>query len=137
MNLLTASFKDVSSSVKQKKISAVEVAQFFLSRAEKLNPTLNAFTHLNQNVLRDAEQIDQAIAAGKSTGPLAGVVFGIKDMLCTKGMPSTAGSKILQGFVPPYDATVVQRLKNAGAVILGKLNQDEFAMGSSNETSFY
>lgn len=137
MNLLTASFKEVATSIKDRKISAVEVAQFFLSRTKKLNPTLNAFTYINENVLADAQKIDSDIAAGKNTGPLTGVVFGIKDMLCTKGMPSTAGSKILQGFVPPYDATVVARLKNAGAIILGKLNQDEFAMGSSNETSYY
>jgi aspartyl-tRNA(Asn)/glutamyl-tRNA(Gln) amidotransferase subunit A len=137
MNLLTASFEDVASAVQQKKISAVEVTQFFLSRAEKLNPALNAFTHINCHALKDAQKIDQDIASGKNVGPLAGVVFGIKDMLCTKGMPSTAGSKILQGFIPPYDATVVQRLKNAGAIVLGKLNQDEFAMGSSNETSYY
>jgi len=137
MNLLTATFYDISTAVKAKKISAVEVTNFFLTRAEKLNPTLNAFTHFNKNAVIDAQKIDAEIIAGKNLGPLAGVVFGIKDMLCTKGMPTTAGSKILQGFIPPCDATVVARLKNAGAIIIGKLNQDEFAMGSSNETSYY
>jgi aspartyl-tRNA(Asn)/glutamyl-tRNA(Gln) amidotransferase subunit A len=137
MNLLNATFDEVSTAVQNQKISAVEVTQFFLNRIERLNSELNAFTHVNQDALKDAALIDSEIAAGKKTGPLSGVVFGIKDMLCTKGMPSTAGSKILQGFVPPYDATVVARLKKAGAVIIGKLNQDEFAMGSSNETSFY
>ncbi len=137
MDLLTASFSELTHAVKNKKISSVEVTQFFLNRIEKLNPKLNAFTHVNRNAIEDAKKIDADISAGKDTGPLAGVVFGIKDMLCTKGMPSTAGSKILQGFVPPYDATVVARLKIAGAVVIGKLNQDEFAMGSSNETSFY
>jgi aspartyl-tRNA(Asn)/glutamyl-tRNA(Gln) amidotransferase subunit A len=137
MDLLTASFHDVSTAVRDKKVSAVEVTQFFLNRIEKLNSELNAFTHVNENAIAEAQLVDSHIASGKVAGPLAGVVFGIKDMLCTKGMPSTAGSKILQGFIPPYDSTVVARLKKAGAIIIGKLNQDEFAMGSSNETSFY
>lgn len=137
LDLLTADFKAVADAVNARKISAVEVTQFFLKRTEKLNPQLNAFVCMNQNAVRDAEKIDAAIASGQNNAPLAGVVFGIKDMLCTQEMPSTAGSKILQGFIPPYDATVVDRLKKSGAVILGKLNQDEFAMGSSNETSYY
>ncbi len=137
MDLLKASFSEVAQAVRHKKISAAEVAHFFLERIAKLNPTLNAFTFINHKALEEARKLDADIAQGKTVGPLAGVPFGIKDMLCTKGMPSTAGSKMLQGFVPPYDATVVRRLKEAGAILLGKLNQDEFAMGSSNETSFY
>jgi len=137
MNLLKATFSEVAQAIRHKKISAVEVTQFFLQRTEKLNPSLNAFTHINENALIEAKKLDAEIAQGKAVGPLAGVSFGIKDMLCTQGIPSTAGSKMLQGFIPPYDATVVSRLKQAGAIILGKLNQDEFAMGSSNETSHY
>jgi aspartyl-tRNA(Asn)/glutamyl-tRNA(Gln) amidotransferase subunit A len=137
MNLLTASFNEISVAVNSGKISAAEVTKFFMQRAEKLNPILNAFTHFNTNAIAEAEKLDAEIASGQNQRPLAGVVFGIKDMLCTKGMPSTAASKMLQGFIPPYDATVVARLKSAGAIVLGKLNQDEFAMGSSNENSFY
>lgn len=137
MELLQASFRQVSEAVKLKKISAVEVAKFFLSRAEKLNPQLNAYIAFNTKALEEAKIVDQKIQNGEPVGPLAGVSFGIKDLLCTRDLRTTAGSKILSNFVPPYDATVVARLKNAGAVVLGKLNLDEFAMGSSNEASFY
>lgn len=137
MDLLQADFSQVTEAVQSKKISAVETTQFFLNRVHALDKQLNSFTHISSTVLKEAELLDQKIARKENVGPLAGVVFGIKDLLCTKGMPSTAASKMLSGFVPPYDATVVSRLKNAGAIILGKLNQDEFAMGSSNETSVY
>ncbi|MFZ3230054.1 MAG: Asp-tRNA(Asn)/Glu-tRNA(Gln) amidotransferase subunit GatA [Pseudobdellovibrio sp.] len=137
MDLIKASFKEVSRAVKEKKISATEVTKYFLDRCEKLNPKLNAFITMSQTALADANEIDKKISQGEDVGPLAGVAFGIKDMLCTKGLRTTAGSKILQNFIPPYDSTVVERLKKAGVVVLGKLNQDEFAMGSSNETSFF
>lgn len=137
MQLLSASLKSVADSVKNKKISATEVTNFFLSRAEKLNPQLNAFIAFNEKAIEDAKKIDENISRGETVGALAGTVFGIKDMLCTKGLKTSAGSKILENFLPPYDATAVARLKKAGAIIIGKLNQDEFAMGSSNETSYY
>ncbi|MBC7466031.1 MAG: Asp-tRNA(Asn)/Glu-tRNA(Gln) amidotransferase subunit GatA [Bdellovibrio sp.] len=137
MDLLKAGFKEVKDAVTTKKISAVEVTKFFLARTEKLNPKLNAFIKMSDTALEDAAAIDKKISQGETVGPLAGVAFGIKDMLCTKGLRTTAGSKMLENFIPPYDATVVTRLKNAGVVVLGKLNQDEFAMGSSNETSYF
>jgi aspartyl-tRNA(Asn)/glutamyl-tRNA(Gln) amidotransferase subunit A len=127
MDLLKASFKNVSDAVKSKKISATEVTKFFLGRAEKLNPKLNAFIAMNKTALEDAAAIDQKIQNNESAGSLAGVSFGIKDLLCTKNLRTTAGSKILENFIPPYDATVVARLKSAGVVVLGKLNLDEFA----------
>ena len=122
---------------RQKKISAKEVVTHFQNRIQSLNKELNAFTSLNAQAVQEAELIDARIAKGESVGPLAGVPFGIKGMLCTKGLTTTAGSKMLSNFVPPYDATVVARLKKSGAVVMGKLNQDEFAMGSSNETSIH
>lgn len=137
MDLLQASFSNLNKALKTKEISVEETARFFLSRVEKLDSQLNSFTHINKDLINQAQALDQKMAQGDEVGPLAGVIFGIKDMLCTKGLPSTAGSKMLQNFIPPYDATVVSRLKNAGALIIGKLNQDEFAMGSSNENSFY
>lgn len=137
MELLNISFSQLTSAVQDKKISAVEVAKFFIARIDKLNPQLNAFIATNPSALHEAEQIDRKISRNESVGPLAGVPFGIKDLLCTKALRTTAGSKILSNFIPPYDATVVSRLRRDGAIILGKLNLDEFAMGSSNETSYF
>ncbi len=137
MDLLKASFKEVSSAVQTKKISVSEITQFFLKRIDALNPKLNAYITMNNEALAQAKTLDQRLAAKEDVGPMAGVMFGIKDMLCTKGLKTTAGSKMLQNFIPPYDSTVVERLKKSGVVVLGKLNQDEFAMGSSNETSFF
>jgi aspartyl-tRNA(Asn)/glutamyl-tRNA(Gln) amidotransferase subunit A len=137
MDLLNATMSETRKAIAEKKISAVEISKFFLARAEKLNPSLNAFIKINSDCVKQAEFIDQQIASGEKVGLLAGIPFGIKDLLCTKNIETTAASKILTGFVPPYDATVVARLKKAGATIVGKLNLDEFAMGSSNESSFH
>lgn len=137
VDLLKASFTEISDAVTTKKVSAKEVTEFFLSRTKKIDGKLNSFITVDETAMKQAEAIDQQIAQGKKPGKLAGVPFGIKDMFCTKGLKTTAGSKILENFVPPYDSTVVHRLKKQGVVVLGKLNQDEFAMGSSNETSFY
>lgn len=137
MDLIKATFQEISSSVQQKKISAKEVTHFFLNRVERLDKQLNSFVFLNKNAEKEAESLDEKISRGENVGPLAGVPFGVKDMFCTRGIRTTAGSKILENFIPPYDSTVVAKLKKSGAVILGKLNQDEFAMGSSNETSYF
>jgi len=137
MDLLQASFSEIASAVKSKKISAVETTRFFTKRIEQFDSKLNSFITLDRTAETQAAAIDARIAKGEDPGPLAGVPWGIKDMFCTKGLRTTAASKILENFVPPYDATVVARLRSSGAVVLGKLNQDEFAMGSSNETSAF
>ena len=137
MDILNFSFAEAQTALKNKKISAKEMAQFYLNRIEKLNPQLNAFLHIDQSALKQAEVIDQKIARGENIGLLAGIPFGIKDLLCVKNMPTTASSKMLKNFVPPYDATVVKKLKMADVIIMGKLNLDEFAMGSSNENSHF
>ncbi len=137
MDLLKASLSEISSAVGSKKISAKEVAGFFLQRIEKLDNKLNSYISKNDQVLKQAEAMDKKINRGEITGSLMGVPFGIKDLFCTKDLKTTAGSKILENFVSPYDATVVARIKNQGGLVLGKLNLDEFAMGSSNETSAY
>lgn len=137
VDLNTSSFKQISEAVKSKKVSAFEVTEHFLKKVKAQDQKLNSFITINENAAAEAKSLDEKIAQGESLGALAGVPFGIKDMFCTKGLRTTAGSKMLENFVPPYDSTVVARLKAAGITILGKLNQDEFAMGSSNETSFF
>jgi aspartyl-tRNA(Asn)/glutamyl-tRNA(Gln) amidotransferase subunit A len=137
MDLLKATFKEISGAVRTKKASAVEVAEFFHARIKKLDGQLNSYITVNDNVLKEAKAVDAKVAKGEDPGLLAGVPFGIKDMFCTRGLKTTAGSRILENFTPPYDSTVVERLKGSGITILGKLNQDEFAMGSSNETSYF
>lgn len=135
MNLLNLTIKEYTEALKTKKISAVEAVKFYSERIQKTNPLINAFTYLNEDILKSAEVIDEKIRRNENLGLMAGVPWGIKDLLCVKGMPATASSKMLKNFVPPYDAHVVENLKRHDALILGKLNQDEFAMGSSNETS--
>ncbi|MBX3041210.1 MAG: Asp-tRNA(Asn)/Glu-tRNA(Gln) amidotransferase subunit GatA [Bdellovibrionaceae bacterium] len=137
MDLTTASMLEIADAVRQKKVSAKEVASHYMNRIKTLDPKLNSFITVNDKALDEATLIDQKIAKGEEVGIFAGVPFGIKDMFCTKGLKTTAASKILGNFVPPYDATVVARLKKAGIVVMGKLNLDEFAMGSSNETSAF
>ncbi len=137
MELHQLSASELAQQIKTKKISSVDVTKHFLKRIEKLDPKLNSFITVSEKAESDAITVDQKIKAGDAIGPLAGVPVGIKDMLCTRGLKTTAGSKILHNFIPPYDSTVVAKLKSAGSIVIGKLNQDEFAMGSSNETSFY
>src|SRR5712671_3760104 len=121
-----------------KKISARELAADFYKRIESRNPELNAFLTLSpERARRQTDRIDALVAGGKPLPPLAGVPVAVKDVISTRGIKTTCGSKILQNYVPPYDATAVERLEAAGAVILGKTNCDEFAMGSSNENSAY
>jgi aspartyl-tRNA(Asn)/glutamyl-tRNA(Gln) amidotransferase subunit A len=129
---------EVRNSVQSANPKAADWAELYLERIRVENPKINAFLALDrEQVLRSAREIDELAATGSPLPPLAGVPIGIKDVLVMQGLPATAGSKILQGYRPPYDATVVSRLKEAGAVLLGKLNCDEFAMGSSNENSAY
>jgi len=117
---------------------ATDLASSYYQRIEKINPRLNVYLSLTkERALEQAARVDAMAAKGDPLLPLAGIPVGIKDVLVMKGAPATAGSKILEGYRPPYDATVVQKLEAAGAVLLGKLNCDEFAMGSSNENSAY
>ncbi len=117
---------------------ATDLASSYYRRIEKINPRLNIYLSLTkERALEQAARVDALAAKGDPLPPLAGIPVGIKDVLVMKGAPATAGSKILEGYRPPYDATAVQKLEAAGAVLLGKLNCDEFAMGSSNENSAY
>jgi aspartyl-tRNA(Asn)/glutamyl-tRNA(Gln) amidotransferase subunit A len=129
---------NIQAALRTKKISARELAAGFYANIDRQNPSLNAYLTLShERAFAQADRVDAAIAHGEKLPPLAGVPVAIKDVISTSGTRTTCGSKILESYVPPYDATVVTRLEKAGAVILGKTNCDEFAMGSSNENSAY
>jgi aspartyl-tRNA(Asn)/glutamyl-tRNA(Gln) amidotransferase subunit A len=117
-------------------VSAVEVTRAHLDRIAEIEPKIDAFLHVaEESAIEQARAVDERRAAGEELGPLAGVPIAHKDIFTTVDMPTTAASKILQGWRPPYDATVTRRLREAGLVIVGKTNLDEFAMGSSTENS--
>jgi aspartyl-tRNA(Asn)/glutamyl-tRNA(Gln) amidotransferase subunit A len=122
--------------VRDKEISSRELTRALLDRIGRINPVINAYiTVLPEKAMRDALACDEAQAKGEALGPLHGVPVGLKDIFCTRGIRTTCGSGILSGFLPPYDAAVTEKIAAAGAVLLGKQNMDEFAMGSSTETS--
>ena len=129
---------EMASAVARKEISSVELTQAHLDRIKETDGKVHSFLFVDESgALEQAKAVDAKIAKGESLSPLAGVPLALKDILAQEGIPTTAGSKILEGWRPPYDATVVTKLKEAGVVILGKTNMDEFAMGSSTENSAY
>ncbi len=135
--MINSSLRELSAALSAKKVSAVELATLFLDRIDRLNPGLNAFIALDrEKTLAQASAADARLAASAG-GPLSGIPLAHKDIFCTQGWRTSCGSKMLENFVAPYDAHVVEKLAAAGMVTLGKLNMDEFAMGSSNETSHF
>ena len=127
----------IARDLRNKEYSSEELTQHYLDRIQRLDPNYNSFISVTaEQALEQARAADKQLSEGNDN-PLCGVPIAHKDIFCTDGVRTSCGSKMLDNFVPPYDATVVENYKNAGAVSLGKLNMDEFAMGSSNETSFY
>lgn len=135
--MLNASLKQLAAQLAERKFSSAELTEAFLKRIKALNPDLNAFITVNEETsLAQARAADKMIASGQAY-PLTGIPVAQKDIFCAKGWLTTCGSKMLANFISPYDATVIERFNHIGAINIGKTNMDEFAMGSSNETSYY
>ncbi|HEY9838503.1 MAG TPA: amidase, partial [Vampirovibrionales bacterium] len=133
-----ASIRELHKQLIRKERSAVEITQEALNRIDSLEPKLHSFLLVTPDrALEQAKRVDAKIAAGEEIGMLAGIPIAIKDNMCTEGIRTTCGSRMLENYVPPYESTVTERLIKAGAVMVGKTNMDEFAMGSSTENSAF
>ena len=138
MSILEYTALELAGQIKKKEISCREAVEAVFGQIEKKEKELNCYISLDrEEALKQADEVQKKIEDGARTGPLAGVPAAVKDNICTRGRKTTCASKILSDFVPPYDAFAVKKLKEAGCILIGKTNMDEFAMGSTTETSYY
>ena len=136
-NLYTLNVEQVTNGIRNGEFTAEEYVSQLIERIKKIDNKINSFITINNNAIAQAQQIDMKIRSGLTVGSLAGIVVGVKDNISTAGLKTTCASKMLSDYIPPYDATVIKRLKDKDAIIIGKLNLDEFAMGSTTEWSYY
>jgi aspartyl-tRNA(Asn)/glutamyl-tRNA(Gln) amidotransferase subunit A len=137
MEILGKNIKELKSALESKEISSKELVSFYLDRIDKYDGEIAAYNYVNENALKQAEEIDAKRAAGEQLPEFAGIPMALKDLIVTKDIPTTCSSNILKGFNPPYQGTVAGHMADAGFITLGKLSMDEFAMGSSNETAAF
>ena len=138
MDLINLSATELKRKILNKEISSKEAVECYLNRIEEVEDKIDAFITLNKDeALKAAEEVDRKIQNGEEVGMLAGIPIAIKDNISTKGLKTTCGSKMLENYIPPYDATVIENIRKEDGIIIGKTNMDEFAMGSSTETSYF
>ena len=137
MDLTSLKAWELKEKLLSREISSVEIVKAHLDRIEKVDEEINAFISLNENAIKDAENIDNRLSNGEELGSIAGLPIALKDNIVTKNLRTTCGSKMLENFIPPYDAHVVDTIRQKGGIIIGKTNLDEFAMGGSTETSYF
>ena len=137
MEYLKLTIWELKELLKKREISCVEVVKTLLEEIYKKDKELHSYLYINEKAIDDAKKVDEKIAKSNQLKELEGIPIAIKDNICTKDIPTTCASKILQNFIPPYDATVIEKLKSSGAILIGKTNMDEFAFGSSTENSAF
>lgn len=137
MEILKLGVYELRELYRKKEVKVSEVVESLIEEIYKKDKELHSYLYINERAIEEAKRIDERIEKGENLRELEGIPISIKDNICTKGMPTTCASKILENFIPPYDATVIEKLKDAGAIIIGKTNMDEFAFGSSTENSAF